>query len=62
VAARGTVHFAGNQPTVGDAADLEPNHSHIVLTPGAEWGAESPYLPLVAMALAAGRPVRWSPC
>ena len=57
VAARGTVRFPGHEPATGEAADLDPNHSHIVLTPGAEWGAESPYLPLVAIALAAGRPV-----
>ncbi len=57
VAARGTVRFPGHEPTATDPAELEQNHSHVVLTPGAEWGAEGPYLPLVAAALAAGGPV-----
>jgi SLOG in TRPM, prokaryote len=56
VAARGTVRFPGNEPTVNDAAPLDDNHSHFVLTPGTAWGHEGPYLPLVAAALADGRP------
>lgn len=36
---------------------LEMNHSHFVLTPGGEWGAETEWLFRLAEALAAGSPV-----
>jgi hypothetical protein len=49
VAAEGTVAPPGTTP-------LDRNHTHFVLVPGDQWGAESPYLPLVARALAAGGP------
>jgi len=34
------------------ARDLEPNHSHVVLVPGSDWGDETPWLAGVATALA----------
>ncbi len=37
-----------------DAVALEPNHTHFVLVPGAEWGDEAPWVARVASALAAG--------
>jgi hypothetical protein len=45
----------GTQPD-GEQATLEPNHSHAVLVPGADWGDEVPWLVRVADALAAGAP------
>ena len=54
VAALGTVHVPGD-PRSG-TAPLEPHHSHFVLVPGLAWGAEAPYLPLVADAVAGPRP------
>ena len=45
----------GTEPD-GEQAVLEPNHSHAVLVPGAEWGDEVPWLVRVADALAAGAP------
>jgi SLOG in TRPM, prokaryote len=56
VAAGGTVEFPGNTPTVDDFERLDHNHTHFVMVPGGEWGAESPYLPMVAAAVAAGGP------
>jgi len=56
-AAIGTVSFAGNAAARSDAARLQPDHTHFVLVPGTDWGAESPWLPRVAHAIAAGRPV-----
>ena len=46
----------------GDEADdarssLEPNHSHFVLAPGSEWGAETELLLRLARALSGGAPV-----
>lgn len=35
---------------------LEPNHTHIILTPGEDWGDETPYLFALAAALAADAP------
>lgn len=54
VVALGTVHLPGH-PAAGTAT-LEPNHSHFVLVPGAQWGDEAPYLPLVTDAVAGHRP------
>ncbi|MBW4474569.1 MAG: hypothetical protein KME45_29965 [Stenomitos rutilans HA7619-LM2] len=34
---------------------LEPNHTHFVLTPGTEWGDESPWISAIASLLAADR-------
>jgi hypothetical protein len=45
----------------GDETDarssLEPNHSHFVLAPGSEWGAETDLLLRLARALSGGAPV-----
>lgn len=35
-----------------DAVDLEPNHTHFVLVPGAEWGEEAPWLARLATVVA----------
>jgi hypothetical protein len=39
-----------------DDYELEPNHSHFLLVPGAEFGAESPWIARIAGELAGGRP------
>lgn len=41
----------------GGATALEPNHSHVLLVPGDEWGSESPFLVETARRLAGDRPV-----
>jgi len=56
VAAIGTVQLPHFPPINPDAAPLEPNHSHIVLVPGAQWGDESPWIAAVANALSEGCP------
>ena len=39
-----------------DRVALEPNHTHVVLVPGIEWGDESPWLSEVADVVADGAP------
>jgi hypothetical protein len=39
-----------------DRWPLEPNHSHVLLVPGATWGDEAPWLARVATVLADGAP------
>jgi SLOG in TRPM, prokaryote len=56
VAAVGTVRLPGGQPPQDDAAPLDPNHSHFVLVPGDDWGAEADWIARVATALAGDRP------
>lgn len=56
VAALGAVNFPGHRGTNPDSAPLEPNHTHFVLVPGAQWGDEVPWLAAVASIVAAGRP------
>jgi hypothetical protein len=56
VAAAGTVTLPGGQPPQDDAAPLDPNHSHFVLVPGEEWGAEAGWIARVATELAGGEP------
>jgi hypothetical protein len=56
VAAAGTVTLPGGQPPQDDAAPLDPNHSHFVLVPGKEWGAEADWIARVATDLADGEP------
>jgi hypothetical protein len=56
VFAAGTVAFPGNTPVIEDFGHVAPHHTHFVVVPGEAWGAESPYLPLVASAVAAGEP------
>ncbi len=38
-----------------DSEPLEPNHTHFVLTPGTEWGDESPWISAIASLLAVDR-------
>jgi SLOG in TRPM, prokaryote len=60
----GVAHAAARShaPLVGVAVEalaadeLEPNHTHLVLVPGSEWGDEVPWLTGVAAALAGGHP------
>jgi len=56
VAAAGTVTLPGGQPPRDDAAPLDPNHSHFVLVPGDEWGAEADWIAQVATNLADDEP------
>lgn len=53
VAAEGTVVLPG-QSAAPDAAHLDPHHTHVILVPGSTWGDESPWLSLVASAIAGG--------
>jgi hypothetical protein len=52
VAAVGTVTLPGGQPPQDDAAVLDPDHSHFLLVPGDEWGAEAGWIARTATALA----------
>ncbi|GAA2581923.1 hypothetical protein GCM10010435_69350 [Winogradskya consettensis] len=54
VAAAGTVALPGEPAPSADAAALEPHHTHFVLAPGHEWGAEVPWLADVATRVAGG--------
>jgi len=56
VAAVGTVVRPGRPAPGPDAAPLESRHSHFILVPGVEWGAEAPWIAHVASALALGLP------
>jgi hypothetical protein len=56
VAAEGTVTVPGSEPPTQDAADLEPHHTHVLLVPGTEWGAEAPWISDVAEVVADGSP------
>jgi hypothetical protein len=56
VAAVGTVRVPGRASANGDVADLDPDHTAILLVPGGEWGDESRWLATVAEVLAAGAP------
>lgn len=52
----GVATLPNEQSPCPDAAPLEPNHSHFVLTPGANWGDECPWIAGMAGALAQGMP------
>jgi hypothetical protein len=57
VVARGTVRLPDSAEThVDDAADIEPNHTHIVVVPGDSWGDETPWLSAVADKIAGDMP------
>lgn len=56
VAAEGTVTLPGGEPPQPDAADLELNHTHVLLVPGTAWGDEAPWISDVAGVLAGDRP------
>ena len=56
VVAAGTVRLPGTPAPQQDAAELEPNHTHFLIVPGDEWGAESPWIAEAATVLADGAP------
>lgn len=56
VAAVGTVMLPGAQPRQDDVAVLDPDHSHFLLVPGDEWGAEAVWISRVATVLAGDTP------
>jgi hypothetical protein len=56
VAAEGTVVVPGGARPIDDAANIETNHTHLVLVPGRAWGAESLWIAQVADVMAAGKP------
>ncbi|MGW6194810.1 hypothetical protein ACWF0M_01560 [Kribbella sp. NPDC055110] len=51
VVAHGTVRWPG-RPASDDTAELERHHTHFVVVPGSEWGAEAPWIARTATALA----------
>jgi SLOG in TRPM, prokaryote len=56
VVAAGTVQLPG-RPAPEDAdVVLEPHHTHFVIVPGDQWGAESPWIARTATVLAGSRP------
>ena len=54
VAAAGTIKAPVGDGSNPDAAEPDPHHTHLVLVPGSSWGDESPWLPVVAAAVAEG--------
>ena len=55
VVANGTIHWPG-EPASDDTAELERHHTHFVVVPGDEWGAEAPWIAHTATALAGPAP------
>jgi SLOG in TRPM, prokaryote len=56
VVAAGTVQLPGAPEPQQDAAELEPHHTHFVIVPGDQWGAESPWIAQTATILADSAP------
>jgi len=56
VAPAGRVKAAGVVSATGETP-LEPNHSHVILAPGDEWGSELAWMLEAARLLSAGKPV-----
>lgn len=56
VAVENTVAAGGGSPPTPDAAELEPNHTLVVLVPGRTWGDETPWISEVAGVIAGGCP------
>lgn len=56
VAADGRVRVPGLPTLRDDAANLEPHHTHFILVPGSEWGAEASWIALTASCLAGPAP------
>lgn len=56
VVAAGTVQLPGAPAPQQDAAELEPHHTHFVIVPGDQWGAESPWIAQTATILADSAP------
>jgi hypothetical protein len=48
VVASGTIALPEAEHTVPHGAKLEPNHTHFIIVPGIEWGAESIWIDFVA--------------
>jgi len=56
VVAEGTVKVPGRPAPLGSDAVLEPHHSHFVIVPGDQWGAEAPWIAHTATVLAGAAP------
>jgi hypothetical protein len=56
VAAGGTVRLPDDPTAPDDAADLDPHHTHLILVPGDEWGAEAPWIARIATELSGTLP------
>lgn len=56
VVAEGTVEVPGRPVPPGAGAVLEPHHSHFVIVPGDQWGAEAPWIAHTATVLAGAAP------
>jgi hypothetical protein len=50
------VSFPGRESTDEDAVPLDAHHTHFVLVPGCDWGAESRWIAQVSAELAGGLP------
>ncbi len=62
IAAEGTVKWPGRKPGFKEmvalnkyAAPLDSNHTHFILTPGKDWGDESPWISEIATQLSGGK-------
>lgn len=53
VAAEGTVVLPGQGPPA-ERAELDPDHTHVLLVPGSHWGDEAPWISATAGALTGG--------
>jgi hypothetical protein len=56
VVAAGTVQLPGRPAPPNTDTVLEPHHTHFLIVPGDEWGAEAPWIADTATVLAAGGP------
>lgn len=56
VVAEGTVRWPYHPGLNTDAAELEPNHTHIIAVPGNNWGDEVPWIGATATALSGSAP------
>lgn len=56
VTAAGTVQLPGRPARPDVDTVLEPHHTHFIIVPGDEWGAESPWIADTTSVLASGRP------
>ena len=56
VIAAGALAEVGGKDRSSDAVEIEQNHSHVLVVPGADWGDESPWLSRVATVLSDGQP------
>ncbi|WP_197518366.1 hypothetical protein [Mycobacterium sp. E3198] len=56
VVAAGPVKLPRGGPCHGVQATLEPNHTHFVVAPGQEWGAEAPWIARTATVLSGAAP------